>query len=134
VAGGVSNATGKRVPVMTKIALLLVMASSVLTASTRLATAASGFFTGNTLPELCDDPSEKGESLEYVAGVADVLYSLAEDGSSFAGFRPCLPTTGVNVSQLADVVIRYLRAHPELRHETAASLVAEALTAAFRCR
>jgi hypothetical protein len=37
-------------------------------------------------------------------------------------------------NQAADVVLKHLRDHPELRHLGAAGLVAQALEAGFPCR
>jgi hypothetical protein len=44
----------------------------------------------------------------------------------------CLPAN-VTVGQMQDVVENYLREHPENRHFTAASLIADALQRKFPC-
>jgi len=43
-----------------------------------------------------------------------------------------LPSRG-HRGQVHHVGVRFLRAHPELRHLTASSLIAEALAEAFHC-
>jgi hypothetical protein len=60
-------------------------------------------------------------------GVAD---AMQED--TVWGRRACLPEVSV-AGQARDVAVRYLTDHPESRHYTAASLVAEALEEAFPC-
>ena len=57
-----------------------------------------------------------------LSGVADAF-----DGSSF-----CLTTTRV-VKEVVDVVIVYLRDHPEQRNHDASSLVTTALKEKFPC-
>jgi Rap1a immunity proteins len=59
----------------------------------------------------------------YVAGVADSYEVLGV---------VCVPSK-VTLGQLQDVVLKYLDAHPEGRHNIAASLVLKALTEAFPC-
>ncbi|MGU5731432.1 Rap1a/Tai family immunity protein [Aeromonas jandaei] len=59
----------------------------------------------------------------YITGVADVL-----DGFSF-----CIPDR-VNRGQNVDVVTKYLRDHPEDRHQDAHTLTAYALSIAFPCQ
>jgi hypothetical protein len=49
------------------------------------------------------------------------------------GFKACLPVNS-SLEQSRDVVVRFLRAHPELRHLVAVSLVARALAEAFPCK
>ncbi len=43
-------------------------------------------------------------------------------------------TKGVTKSQVRDVLMAYLQAHPEQRHYSAASLAAKAFENAFACR
>lgn len=121
------------VPSVVATIRVMLVALALLLYGPKSAVAYNAFFSGNNLLELCNDPSMEGACLEYVAGVADVLSILVEDGSSLNGFRPCVPVAGVKVSQLSDIVVRYLRTHPEERHLTAASLVAKALSLAFPC-
>ena len=45
---------------------------------------------------------------------------------------PCIPNR-VTDRQTTDVVVRYLKEHPEQRHYAAANLVAETLAEAFPC-
>jgi len=61
--------------------------------------------------------------LHYIAGAADVLLMHKEI---------CVPS-GVTISQLADIVTKYLRDNPEVRHFTAASSTTVALARVFPC-
>lgn len=61
-----------------------------------------------------------GENLENVALMAD----------SFLGF--CAPSEA-QYSQHRDIIVKYLAAHPETRHESARTLAISALAEAFPC-
>lgn len=50
-----------------------------------------------------------------------------------AGLGPCVPT-GVTFGQMRDITVLFLQKQPQRRHETAASLIYEALTGAFPCQ
>jgi len=79
-------------------------------------------FSANDLYSMC-----KGQSVAcagYVAGMAD---AFVRDGTL------CLPPTNVTTRQLADVVMAYLRAHPEARGYSAASVGHVAFTQMFPC-
>jgi hypothetical protein len=94
----------------------------------------SAFEDGNSLYERCAEPTatfSRGVCLGYVVGIFDAM--LSAGGTPIAGFSVCLPR-GVTKGQAFDVVTRFLASHPELRHLTAASLVARALEQAFPCR
>jgi tripartite-type tricarboxylate transporter receptor subunit TctC len=80
----------------------------------------SGFFSGNDLYDKCT--AESLVCAAYVAGMAD---ALVHDGTV------CLPQ--VSTRQLVDVVMAYLRAHPESRIYSAASIGDVAFTQAFPC-
>jgi len=56
----------------------------------------------------------------YISGVYDVF-----DGHTFSSPK------GVTTTQLADIVKKYLKEHPETRHENACDLVRKALQEAF---
>ena len=89
--------------------------------------------TGNSLLETCSSVGKADElfCLGYIGGVADV------DGLEGATFperqRSCVPDN-VSNGQLMDVVVKYLKEHPEERHMLAAILIVEALTKAFPCK
>ena len=82
----------------------------------------TGFFSGNDLYDNCTAQSVACPA--YVAGMAD---ALVHDGTV------CLPQNNVSTKQLVDVVMAYLRAHPERRIYSAASIGDAAFTQAFPC-
>jgi len=66
------------------------------------------------------------QAFGYIVGVLDLL-------SSSPDLQRCLPDQGVTKGQVKDVVMKYLRDHPQYRHETAARLVAGAIAEAWPC-
>jgi Rap1a immunity proteins len=46
----------------------------------------------------------------------------------------CSSSSGLTKGQVADVLIKYLKDHPESRHEPAASLAFQAFSTAFGCK
>ena len=98
--------------------------------------------TGNTLLEHCESGDKQDGDLQinamkaglcfgYIEGAADIL---AFDAAAFPNRRlECTPKE-VTRGQERDVVVKYLRDHPEERHESAALLVLHALTTAFPCK
>jgi hypothetical protein len=97
--------------------LLLVFTASVSAQATVV------FDTGNELLSTCDDPKGRPYCLGTAAGFSDMLQTMG---------KTCADKT-VTRGQAADVVIGFLRNHPELRNKTAASLARAALTEAFPC-
>jgi hypothetical protein len=100
------------------------------------AAAAAAFIDGNLLYEYCSHTAEnkslnslnEGNCLGYVEGVADVMFN----GIVVSGWRACLPAN-VNIGQARDVVLKSLAAHPQWRHLSADSQVAQALAVTFPC-
>ena len=83
--------------------------------------------TGNGLLEAClklEEPFARGYCGGFVAGAGQALQWGASD--------ICLPA-GVTLGQMSDVAVRYLQAHPEIRHHPAVALVRAALFEAFPC-
>ncbi len=85
--------------------------------------AAAEFLDGNRISRWC--LAEFYQSSEwfcdgYVAGVADTNKEL------------CIPTN-VSVAQTSDIFKKFLRDHPEDRHQNAHSLVSRALSEAWPC-
>jgi hypothetical protein len=119
---------------MTTRNILLVAALGCLIVSQAQAQTKSGaFYDGNKLLQYCspgDTPTHQGICIGYIAGLADALSS---PGASINGLKACIPT-GVKQGQVMDVAINYLKAHPETRHYTADSLVAQALRDVFPCK
>jgi hypothetical protein len=108
------------------------LALAVLVASLPLSAARGEFQSGNNLWQLCNNKTTDFGCIMYIEGVADVLIPIWGKGGDFAGWRGCL-TKDVIGSQAHDVVIKFMREHPERRHFTASSVVAQALAEAFPC-
>jgi Rap1a immunity proteins len=100
--------------------------SSIFWSSFASAQAANAFLTGNCIFQKCDNAANSSESsfcAGYVAGITDALQRSR---------TVCLPKH-VTVRQARDIIIKYLRNHPEERHYSAASEIALALKQAFPC-
>lgn len=105
--------------------LVLVLLFEMPCRPTAASAAGESFFTGNRRLDYCNEPSES--CISYIAGVLDTL-SLV--GASEKIPFLC-PASHIELAQATDVVINYLRAHPEKRQVSAASLAAVALMRAF---
>jgi len=93
----------------------------------------TGFATGDTLKVRCEnanDDTAVAWCLGYVTAIADVMAA----NNRVNGFKGCIPSAGVTMGQIEDVVSLYLNAHPESRHALAAGLAAHALEDAFPCK
>jgi hypothetical protein len=88
--------------------------------------AQGGFWTGNELYNKCisDKPVEKAFCAGYIIGVAD---------AAVATKAICLDIN-VNVRQVNDVAVKWLRENPEVRNQPAFHLVFRALMLAFLCK
>ena len=88
------------------------------------------FYSGDLLWDLCTTRGDESQRacLGFIAAAADAL-SAQEDGRRQA----CIPID-IRLGPVRDVVVAYLRAHPEDRYKTAISLAAAALAEAFPCR
>ena len=87
---------------------------------------------GSRLMSLCS-AHEAGECDAYLAGVAD---AIAKQGETLpTGTKPlaCIPAA-VKTAQMREVVVKYLRGHPQSREEKGADLTVKAFAAAFPCR
>jgi len=95
------------------------------------------YYTGDELFAQCsaapadaDYQPRQARCVGYVLGVSDAEQAAQGAGS---GLSICItPSTGAQA--LADVVRRYLEAHPEKRHVAAQDLVREALIASYPCK
>lgn len=89
--------------------------------------------TGNTLLEACESKDEFQQAfcLGYILGVADLD---AMDGAAFPDRRRSCRAENVTNGQERDVVVKYLKDHPEERHVLAAILVVKAMAKAFPCK
>ena len=91
------------------------------------------FLDGNALLTRCTDAGPvEVECIGYVEGIADAMAAIQAHDGSLQGSRACIPDTVLS-TQVRDIVTRFLREHPELRHVSAASVVAHALAEAFPC-
>lgn len=88
-----------------------------------------GLTTGNELLQQCDHQYGKFVCLGYVLGVTDVLATLP----LIDAYSACIPEGAIK-RQVNDVVVAYLRNHPEQRQYIAVQLAAQALSDAFPCR
>jgi hypothetical protein len=99
--------------------------------------AQGAFVNGNYLFDAChvDENSNSSQwttCSAYIAGVIDGLtLTKSADGLALIN-NVCRPNDTV-LKQSMDVVLTYLRAHPEARHYSASSLIATALKQAFPC-
>jgi Ssp1 endopeptidase immunity protein Rap1a len=86
---------------------------------------------GNKLLAICegDNDKERGVCMVYIEGVTDewrfVNYLTEPD-------KPVCAADAVG-KQLRDVVVNYLKAHPENRNDPAAALITDAITDAWHC-
>lgn len=69
------------------------------------------------------------ECLSYVAAISDILAYWAN-----YNLQACIPADSVANGQLASVVNKSLREHPEVTDESASALVAASLSSAFACK
>ena len=93
-----------------------------------LAATSPYFMTGNQLYQHCTANDEVCAG--YIEGIVDGSGIIQE---AFNQRAICLPDNA-NVRQIADVVIKYLRDHPESRAQSAGALSVIALTDAFGCK
>ena len=96
------------------------------------------FESGNDLIQVCSDDHHFNQAYckGYAVGVADALMAVnAMKANGYAIPTACIPSgEHVKSEQVRDVVLQYLNAHPEKRHEPAAGHALMALQAAFPCK
>lgn len=83
---------------------------------------------GNQLLRECTgyDVTDTLRCLAYIRGARDMLDALQMAGSG----ERCIPQPAT-LDQVKDVVVRYLRQHPEVRHFTRPSLIVAAVREAW---
>lgn len=95
----------------------------------------AAFKTGNDLLRECEagegpNPSmfQLGACAGYILGVADTIafWSQVKDGKN------CIPASS-QAGQLKDIVVKHLKANPEVRHFDAHTLTYVAFRNAFNC-
>jgi hypothetical protein len=96
------------------------------------------FESGNNLFGVCSDDHHFNQAYckGYMVGVADALMAanaMKENGLAIPS--ACIPSgEHIKSEQVRDVVVQYLAAHPEIRHQAAAGQALMALQAAFPCK
>src|SRR5262249_12583087 len=94
------------------------------------------FESGNDLIQVCSDDHHFNQAYcnGYAVCVADALMAVnAMKANGYEVPSACIPID-VKSEQVRDVVVQYLNAHPEKRHEPAAGHALVALQAAFPCK
>jgi Rap1a immunity proteins len=107
-------------------ALLLV---AFCIASAAPAQAATAFRGGADLYTSCTTSRGADFCDAYIMGAVDAMFALKN--ASGAG-NVCI-TDGVRLRQVRDIVVQYMKDHPETRRYTAASIVVVAVRKAFPC-
>jgi hypothetical protein len=94
------------------------------------APAATVYLTGTKLLETCEAAESYRvlDCVSYIKGATDQFESLRGIQN-----RPACVPPGISVGRLLELTVTYLRAHPEARSASAASLVAAALSAEWNC-
>jgi hypothetical protein len=94
------------------------------------------FENGNDLLGVCSDGHAVNQFYcqGYAAGVADALIAVnAMKANGYPVPTACIPQH-VKSEQVRDVVVQFLTAHPEKRHQPAAGHALVAQQAAFLCK
>ena len=89
---------------------------------------------GNQFVEHClsDESLHELACMSYVVGVADMLDAMSQ--RKLDSFKPFCTPDETTSGQLHRVVVKHLKAHPELAHAPALFLVIVALREAFPCQ
>jgi len=97
---------------------------------------AAQWLDGNNLLRVCETSGKfefhPGVCSGYLMGALDLEEALANNGLLKEPLF-CMPED-VDISQLTDIVMKYLNEHPESRHESAGKLEINALQEAFPCK
>jgi hypothetical protein len=92
---------------------------------------------GNKLYSYCSDTSrfESGVCMGVIVGNIDAMKAISTYSKSTKWLRNyfCLPLNATN-GQLVEIVIKYLKGHPETRHTRASDEIYIALQKAFPCK
>src|SRR6516162_6484215 len=88
------------------------------------------FESGDQLLAKCDRSADF--CIGFVEAIADAMNAARSSGGTIGGWTACIPS-GAMSDQVRDIAMTYLRNHPEQRHASATSLIANALANAFPC-
>ena len=104
----------------------LMAAAVVLVLAGEARSARDTAISGNDFLEWCTSTPKPSEFIcvGYLLGTAEMIKLMREFGTDAA--FPCLPDNAI-VGQYRDIVVRWLKEHPELRHEGALTAVILAL-------
>lgn len=115
--------------------IIMGVAAAVALAAVMPQQAKANFYSGNEVYSNClalrsDDTyyQKYAMCMAYVSGAYDAI-ELARDINS----APRCGPDGLTVGQLKDVVVKYMREHPENRNYSAASLVLLSMVDAWGC-
>jgi hypothetical protein len=112
----------------TPLALSLLAASLNILPST---VSAQGLSHGDELLKDCTDPADsfgRGVCHGYILGIASVL----SEGNAISGHKACIPQA-VNMGQIVDTSVRYIKNNAATGTSTAAVLIAKSLERSFPC-
>jgi hypothetical protein len=123
--------------------VIILLLALVLTANVKIIWSEEGDpHTGHVLLRKCkaaiEDLTEDqriadaGQCTGYVHGIEEMLRFI-EIRYGLTDSLFCVPK-GVNLGQMARVVVKYLEDHPERLHETDINLVVDAFKLAFPCK
>jgi hypothetical protein len=122
-----------------RVRALVLTAALLWSASVFSEATVVSFVGGNELLQACSDDHNDGAQgycNGYAVGVADALMlvnALQANGRAIPS--ACIPLgQHVKAEQIRDVVVQYLTAYPQIRHEAAAGRAWVALQAAFPCK
>ncbi|MGC2464984.1 MAG: Rap1a/Tai family immunity protein [Candidatus Acidiferrum sp.] len=117
-----------RIPALILLSPAIFLLCSISARAQRVSTT-----TGNDLLESCESTGhfEQAFCFGYITGVTD---TDAMDGAAFPDRRRSCVAENVSNGQVKDVVVKYLRDHPEERHLLAAILIVKAMSQAFPCK
>jgi Rap1a immunity proteins len=93
---------------------------------------AQGLSHGDELLKYCGDPAEsfgRGVCHGYILSIASVL----SEGNAISGHKACIPSA-VNLGQIVDTSVRYIKDNAATSQYTAAVLIAKSLERSFPCR
>ena len=95
----------------------------------------ASFLNGNELYSRCNSTQSTVNStfcVGYISGVFDGIRGDAIIAGRDDGLR-CVPVE-VNIGQMRDIVVEFLRKNPGIRHLPADILIKDSLLATFTCR
>ena len=90
----------------------------------------AAFESGDQFLAKCDQSADF--CMGFIEATADAMNAAHSSGGTVGGWTACIPA-GAMSDQVRDIAMTYLRNHPELRHASATSLIANALANAFPC-